>query len=187
MGLWIRRDARNGDDRLRFVTVLVTAADFRGAVGGLSDWSRSPDLNWGPTDYESVALPTELLRLASEGNGSVESGRSGVKFLRSLDRIRDPTRQRAETSTSISDACSAGRAASASGCWALSCLSRTIPASTAPPGAPTGAKTRPRTNSRSAGWTGCASRVRTEVTRPSASRVTRSEERRVGEECRSRW
>src|ERR1039457_6150421 len=25
-------------------------------------WSRSPDLNWGPTDYESVALPTELLR-----------------------------------------------------------------------------------------------------------------------------
>ena len=26
-------------------------------------WSRSPDLNWGPTDYESVALPTELLRL----------------------------------------------------------------------------------------------------------------------------
>src|ERR1039457_1502231 len=91
MGLWIRRDARNGDDRLRFVTVLVTAADFRGAVGGLTDWSRSPDLNWGPTDYESVALPTELLRLASEGNGSVESGGSGVKFLRSLDRNRDPT------------------------------------------------------------------------------------------------
>ena len=26
--------------------------------------SRNPDLNWGPTDYESVALPTELSRHA---------------------------------------------------------------------------------------------------------------------------
>ena len=79
MGLLIRRDARNGGDRLRFVTAFVTAGVFGGAWRGLNDWSRSPDLNRGPTDYESVALPTELLRLSSEGTGSVGGGVPGVK------------------------------------------------------------------------------------------------------------
>ena len=30
---------------------------------GLKAWSRGPDLNRGPVDYESTALPTELPRL----------------------------------------------------------------------------------------------------------------------------
>src|SRR5664280_1878932 len=68
-------------------------------VKSTNDWSRSPDLNWGPTDYESVALPTELLRLASEGNGSVERGETGVKRVRNEGSCA----QRVEISTSISD------------------------------------------------------------------------------------
>jgi hypothetical protein len=33
---------------------------FRIYVSYLFSWSQRPDLNRGPTDYESVALPTEL-------------------------------------------------------------------------------------------------------------------------------
>lgn len=74
MGLLIRRDARNGGDRLRFVTAFVTAGVFGGAWRGLNDWSRSPDLNRGPTDYESPAgtgplwrrLESKRLRLVSK-------------------------------------------------------------------------------------------------------------------------
>src|SRR5512145_1386626 len=51
---------------------------------GLS--SRHPDLNWGPTDYESVALPAELCRrsrvslasLAYRRKGSAERARRDV-------------------------------------------------------------------------------------------------------------
>jgi hypothetical protein len=32
-------------------------------------WSRHPDLNWGPADYESAALPTELCRHRDESDG----------------------------------------------------------------------------------------------------------------------
>src|ERR1035438_9845090 len=44
-------------------------------------WSRSPDLNWGPTDYESVALPTELLRLASDRKSTrLNSSHLGISY-----------------------------------------------------------------------------------------------------------
>ena len=36
------------------------------AAGPAKNWSRRSDLNRGPADYESAALPTELRRLEGE-------------------------------------------------------------------------------------------------------------------------
>ncbi len=38
------------------------------AAGHLKIWSHPPESNWRPTDYESVALPTELGWLICEIN-----------------------------------------------------------------------------------------------------------------------
>src|SRR6266542_2760350 len=53
-------------------------------------WSRHPELNWGPTDYESVALPAELCRrsrvslapLAERRKGSPDRARGDARRLR---------------------------------------------------------------------------------------------------------
>ena len=35
-------------------------------------WCRNQESNSGPTDYKSVALPTELLRLRAKGGYSID-------------------------------------------------------------------------------------------------------------------
>src|ERR1700679_816499 len=45
----------------------VLASTTTNAVAPCAEiWCRNPDSNWGPTHYECVALPTELLRHASK-------------------------------------------------------------------------------------------------------------------------
>ena len=39
-----------------------TASDFAMSIFSKEEWSRRADLNRGPADYESAALPTELRR-----------------------------------------------------------------------------------------------------------------------------
>ena len=51
-----RKDLKNGDAK------------------PLNPWSQRPDLNRGPTDYESVALPTELRWLENDAGVPVAAG-----------------------------------------------------------------------------------------------------------------
>src|ERR1700677_1412790 len=58
----------------------VLASTTTNAVAPCAEiWCRNPDSNWGPTHYECVALPTELLRHASKRAGILTRGGLGRK------------------------------------------------------------------------------------------------------------